>query len=227
MRAKNAVHIPFTVAKSAQTLDGKIAARTGRSKWITSTKARNFARQQRENFDAIMVGVNTVIKDDPRLTSLNKNHKLLKVIVDSSCRISRQAQVFAGIKQGGCLIATTKKASVRKMNLLAREGVEVVQCPQQRDKVNLLWLFQYLYQRGIRKILIEGGAQLIGEALRLNLVEQMHIYIAPKILGDEQALNSVVGLKPLDIQQGILLKKIKVIPIDQDILVIGNVYRDR
>lgn len=219
--------IPFVAAKTAQTLDGKIATRNKFSKWITSSQTREFARGQRAGFDAIVVGINTVIKDDPRLTAVNKKKKLLRVIVDSACRVPCSAKIFSTLKQGECLIATTKNAPLRKMNLLVREGVEVLQCPTKAGKVNLLWLFQYLYQQGVRKILIEGGAELIGEALKQNLVEQMRVYIAPKILGDELALNSVIGRKALDINQCIQLKNVKITKINQDLLVVGDVYRNR
>ena len=215
--------MPFVAAKCAQTLDGKIAMAAGHSKWITSVAARQFARKIRADHDAIMVGVNTVLADDPRLSAGGRSRVLQKIVLDSSLRTPLTAKLFSDGRCSDCTIATTVKASQKRRSVFIKKGVNVLICPQRRGQVDLKWLFKELAKNGIASVLIEGGAHVIGSALREKLVDKMYVYIAPKILGDLQALSSVVGLKPLTIGQAVRLHDIKVKDIGGDILVIGYV----
>lgn len=222
--AKSVLSRPFTVAKSAQTLDGKVATGNGRSQWITSTQTRAFARRRRDQFDAIIVGAQTVIADNPRLTGVRRQN-LTKVIVDTTLRISLRAKVFA-IPQN-CWIATTRRADKKKLERLQGMGVNIFVCPQKRGRVNLSYLFDQLYRQGIKKLLIEGGPTLIGQAFREELVDQIAVYIAPKIMGQESGLDSVVGLNPKSIGDLCHLHNVKMRRINSDILVEADVYRNR
>lgn len=216
---------PYVVAKSAQTLDGKVATRNAVSKWITCTKSRQYARQKRDTFDAILVGVETAIQDDPRLTGV-KNKGLKRVIVDSRLRISPTARVFRGMQAGQCIVATTRQASERKRTVLSDKGVNFLLCPQKNGRVDLSALFDQLKSVGINRLLIEGGPTIIGSALKHNLIDQVHIYIAPTLMGDDQALSSVTGLSPRNMKSASRLKIIKQQKIDKDLLVIADVYRN-
>jgi diaminohydroxyphosphoribosylaminopyrimidine deaminase/5-amino-6-(5-phosphoribosylamino)uracil reductase len=213
--------MPFIVAKSAQSLDGKIALANGESQWITSEAARRFAKNMRDEFDAILVGINTVLKDNPRLNGNRKNKKLKKVILDSTLKIPLRARLFSGVQPADCIIATTAKASDRKKAALCKLGVPVIVCPQRGGWVDLKWLFKELAKREITSILVEGGAHTIGSALRERLVDKMFIYIAPKIFGDQKALSSVVGIKAVHVGKAIQLKKAMYQNIGDDILVQG------
>lgn len=215
---------PFVVAKCAQTLDGKSATRNGRSKWITSQEARDYARRKRDGFDAILVGIETVLKDDPSLAGV-KNKRLTKIVVDSSLRISGRAKLFQ--KTQGVIIATTKNASVKKKKELASLDADVVECPRENNRVRLTYLFDELCRRGVKKLLIEGGPTMVGSALKQGLVDQMHIYIAPKIMGDTCAKDAIVGFTLLDLTKACTLKNVKIKKFKTDILVVGDVHRDR
>ncbi len=212
--------VPFVTVKIAQSLDGKVAASSGQSKWITSAKTRLYARQQRNAFDAILVGINTVLKDDPQLSPALKSKPWTKIVLDSSLKIPLKARL---LDQFSCLIATTPKASARKKFLLEKKGVSVVVCPTRAGQVDLLWLMKYLAGQEISNVLIEGGSTVIGQALAAKIVDRMVIYIAPKIFGDEDALSSVGGLKVARVDQTIGLKDIRLTPIGNDFCLEGNV----
>lgn len=213
----------FVVAKCAQTLDGKIAAKNGQSKWITSKETRVYARKKRDSFDAILVGIETVVKDNPRLTGV-QNKKLVRVVVDSNLRVSVKARLFA--QKGKSLVATTKNASQKKKNVLRSLNVDIIECPAKDKKVNLSFLFKELFKRGINRLLIEGGPTIIGAALKEALVDQLHIYITPKIMCDPRAKSSMVGFSVDNINKIILLKNLKLKRINQDILVVADVHRN-
>jgi diaminohydroxyphosphoribosylaminopyrimidine deaminase/5-amino-6-(5-phosphoribosylamino)uracil reductase len=208
--------MPFVVAKTAQTMDGKIATRTGESQWITSAASRAYAHDLRNEFDAILVGINTVLKDDP---GLNATRKPLKtIVVDSSLRISLSAKLFKKTKAKDCLIATTKKASLKKRSLLEKRGVDIIICPQKNNRVDLKWLMKELARREIAKILIEGGGQVIGSALKERLVDKILVFIAPKIIGDQSAISSIDGLKTVQINRTVNLHKVTYRNIGEDLL---------
>lgn len=136
--------MPFVTAKCAQTLDGKIATVTGDSKWITSKKTREFSRKKRNEFDAIIVGINTVLKDNPSLNPSLKTKRLKKIIIDSSLRIPMNAKLFRNTKPEDCILATTDQASSRKIKMLANRGFRVDVTRKQDHRVNLRSYFHRL-----------------------------------------------------------------------------------
>ncbi len=221
--------LPFVVAKCAQTIDGKIATVTGESKWITSEETRRFAHEKRNEFDAIMVGINTVLKDDPQLNATSKIKHLKKIIVDSTLQISLKAKLFVGAKPSDIFVATTSKASKKKIEILSKGGVQVLISPLKgkNGHVDLKWLMKELAKREISYVLIEGGGRLIGRALKDSLVDRMMIYIAPKIVGDQNAISSVAGLGVKSIDKALELKDLKIKQIGQDFLIEGDVHVHR
>ncbi|MCB9772072.1 MAG: bifunctional diaminohydroxyphosphoribosylaminopyrimidine deaminase/5-amino-6-(5-phosphoribosylamino)uracil reductase RibD [Candidatus Omnitrophica bacterium] len=212
---------PFIVAKTAQTLDGKIATRAGESKWITSPAARTYAHNLRNEFDAILVGINTILKDNPSLNAPLK--PLKKIVLDSSLRIPLNAKIFMNTKAQDCFIATTKKANKKKVSVLEKRGVNVVICPVKKEQVDIKWLLKKLARQEIARILIEGGGQVIGSALKEKLVDKMLIFIAPKILGDQGAHNSIDGLNVLRLVQAVGLRDMHVRQIGEDSLFEGYI----
>lgn len=216
--------MPFVVAKCAQTLDGKTALANGRSKWITGTYTRDYARGRRREFDAIMVGINTVLKDDPRLDAPGRFKPVIKIVVDSALRLPLKSRLLAGSSLRSVIVATTDKASLAKASQLKRRGVEVLVSPKMRGGgVDLKWLMRQLAVRQIAHLLIEGGSTLIGSALKHGLIDRMMIYIAPKIMGDPKALGSVTGSALTSLDQAFRLKRVFIKNIDEDILVEGDV----
>jgi len=219
-------NMPFVTAKSAQTLDGKIAAFNGSSQWITSEAARRYARRVRDEYDAILVGINTVLKDDPLLSGRKKTHRIKKVVLDSALRMPIKARLFSDAQPSDCWIAVTSQAPKTKIKLFTDKGINVVECPQRTGEVDMVWLFKHLAQNGIINILIEGGAHVIGSALKVHLVDKFMIYMAPKIFGDQQALSSVIGAGVKDIDKLIQLDRVSVGLVGKDFLIQGYVnYR--
>ncbi len=217
---------PFVVAKSAQTVDGKIATKGGQSKWITSQAARDFARTQRNDFSAILVGIKTVLHDDPLLNAANSSKRLKKIILDSTLKIPLTANLFKNTTPEQVIIATTSKAPKAKIVALQKKATVIVS-PASGSRVNLKSLFKELARRQISSILIEGGATVIGDALKNGLVDKVNIFIAPKILGDASARCSVAGLKITHVDQSIRLKDWSVKNIGEDLLIEAYVHRNR
>lgn len=220
--------MPFVTAKIAQTLDGKIATAKGHSKWITAETTRTYARGIRGEFDAIMVGANTAVRDNPGLNGNRKDRTPIKIVVDSSLRLSSQAKLFEKTEPARVILATTARASQNKIRMFTKKGVRVLVSPSggRYHQVDLKWLMKQLVKLEISSVLIEGGATLIGQALKYGLVDRMMIYIAPKILGDQGGISSVAGLNITDINKSVGLEKITINHIKQDILVQGYVHRD-
>jgi diaminohydroxyphosphoribosylaminopyrimidine deaminase/5-amino-6-(5-phosphoribosylamino)uracil reductase len=180
---------PFVTLKSAITLDGKIATRTGASRWITSALARQEGHRLRHAADAILVGIGTVLQDDPQLTTRLPDQQgvnPLRVIVDSTLRMPQQAQVTDVASDRRTLIVTTARAPVARSEALRTRGIEVVYLPAYDDgRVDLEALLRYLGERDVASVLVEGGATLSAALLRRRLVDKVLLFVAPKIIGGD------------------------------------------
>jgi diaminohydroxyphosphoribosylaminopyrimidine deaminase / 5-amino-6-(5-phosphoribosylamino)uracil reductase len=218
--------MPFVVAKTAQTVDGKIATARGQSKWITSQASRDHARELRNHFSAILVGINTVLNDDPLLTPANRSKRLTKIILDSDLRIPFNANLFKDTTQDQVIIATTSKAPKSKVAALQKKAT-VIMSSSKGSRVDLKSLFKELAKREISSILIEGGATVVGDALKNGLVDKVLIFIAPKIFGDAAARSSVSGFKVNHVDRAIRLKDWSVKNIADDLLIEAYVHRNR
>lgn len=180
---------PFVTSKSAITLDGKIATRSGASRWITGEAARAAGHQLRHANDAILVGIGTVVQDDPQLTTRlpgQSGANPLRIVVDSTLRLSPGAQVADVAAERRTLIVTTEQAEAAKMKTLEGRGVEVIRLPAcGAGRVNLDALCAILGERGIASVLVEGGAVLTAALLRQRLIDKMVLFVAPKIIGGD------------------------------------------
>ncbi|MEE9911457.1 MAG: bifunctional diaminohydroxyphosphoribosylaminopyrimidine deaminase/5-amino-6-(5-phosphoribosylamino)uracil reductase RibD [Deltaproteobacteria bacterium] len=176
---------PFVTIKYAQTLDGRIATATGQSQWISSPASLKFAHQLRTEHDAILVGIGTVLKDNPTLTVRRvRGRNPLRIVVDSGLAITLKANVLQNLSQTPTMIATVKNAADPHFQELARTGAEMLTIePDEQNRVNLKVLLQRLAAKNISSVLIEGGAQIITSALKDNLVNRLVTIIAPKIIG--------------------------------------------
>lgn len=202
---------PFVTAKIAQTLDGKMACLNGESQWITSSFARDYAHRLRFGFDAILVGINTVLKDDPQLGTLPAK-RIKKIILDTHGKISSRARLLKGTSPEDIFIFTG--SSTRK-KIKAR----MIKAPVHHGKIDLKWVLKYLGQREVASVLIEGGGAVVGNALKRDLVDKMMIYTAPKIMGE--GLQSVRGFKSRSLGEMVYLKDISFDKIGKDILIQG------
>ena len=179
---------PFGVLKLACTLDGKVATAAGESRWITGEGARRHVHRLRNENDAVMVGVGTVLADDPQLTTrLRGGRDALRVIVDSRGRTPPVARAVAQGSRAGCLIATTDAAPPGKLDALRAAGAEVVTLPARDGRVDLAALWDMLGQRGLLSVLVEGGPELAAGAMEAGVVDKLLLFVAPRIIGGNEA----------------------------------------
>lgn len=219
---------PFVVLKAAMTLDGKIATATGQSKWITNETSRAYGYKLRDIYDGIMVGINTVIEDNPILTArVDGGKNPIRIVVDSSLRIDINANVVQD-KSAKTIIATTDKADKDKILKLQAQDVDVIVVDKDKnDKVDIEKLLDILGQQNICSILVEGGATLSGSFVAKKLVDKVYFFIAPKIVGGKEAKTPVAGTGILNLQEALALKDIQIEKLEEDILIIGRVDKDK
>ena len=219
---------PFVVLKAAMTLDGKIATATGQSKWITNETSRAYGYKLRDIYDGIMVGINTVIEDNPMLTArVDGGKNPNRIVVDSSLKIDINANVVQD-KSAKTIIATTDKADKDKILKLQAQDVDVIVVDKdENDKVDIEKLLDILGQQNICSILVEGGATLSGSFVAKKLVDKVYFFIAPKIIGGKEAKTPVAGTGILNLQEALALKDIQIEKLEEDILIIGRVDKDK
>jgi diaminohydroxyphosphoribosylaminopyrimidine deaminase/5-amino-6-(5-phosphoribosylamino)uracil reductase len=192
--------LPFVTVKFAQSLDGRIATASGHSRWISSPPSRRFAHRLRGIHDAIIVGAQTVIQDDPELTCrLVRGKNPLRIVVDSHLRTSPDARIFMKGKGAPTIVATTRQAKDERRRLFEAKGIEPICLGEDRaGRVDLRELLNHLGKREISSLLVEGGADLITSFLKERLADRLIVLLAPKIVGT--GLNSVgdLGLRHMD-----------------------------
>ncbi|MFC1675354.1 bifunctional diaminohydroxyphosphoribosylaminopyrimidine deaminase/5-amino-6-(5-phosphoribosylamino)uracil reductase RibD, partial [Candidatus Omnitrophota bacterium] len=215
--------LPYVTVKVGQSLDGKIATRTGDSKWITSYDSRARAHRLRSDYDAIMVGVNTVLRDNPRLDAWFLRKDLVKVIVDSQLSMPHKANIFS--QKSKVIIVTMpvpagQETENRKM---IEERAQVLEVKQKAGQINLRSMMKKLAQQEITNIIVEGGGTLIGSLFDEGLVDRVLFFISPKIIGGKEAISSVMGQGISRIDKAIKLKDIRLKRVGEDFLVEGYV----
>ncbi len=187
---------PFVTLKCAMTLDGKIATRTGASRWITGGPAREWVHRLRHAADGLLVGSGTALQDDPQLTTRlpeGKGANPLRIVVDSALRLPVSSQLASVTPDCLTLVATSDRASVEKQRQLEGQGVEILRLPSYADgRVDIKALLAELGTRGIASLLVEGGAILSASLLHHHLVDKMVVFVAPKIIGGD-GLNVVAA----------------------------------
>ncbi len=174
--------IPLVTLKVGLTLDGRIATCDGESKWITSAQSREFGQHLRKEHDAILVGINSVLRDDPRLTCrIDKKKKLCRVILDPQLKISSRAKVLEG--NGRKIVFVNHKAKIKSRKLADIRNLEIVPVPGIDRLLSWYEVLEELGKRSITSVLIEGGARVASSALQTNVVDQIYLIYAAKILG--------------------------------------------
>lgn len=185
---------PYCILKTAMTADGKTATRTGLSKWITGEKSRQHVHETRKQVAAIMVGIGTVLADDPMLNCRldNPSHPI-RIVCDTDLRIPMDCQLVRTAGEIPTYVAACS-ADEQKIQLLESMGVHVLLIPEKDSHVDLRLLMQKLGEMGIDSVLLEGGATLHEAALKSGIVQHVQIYIAPKIFGGDAARSAVGGM---------------------------------
>jgi diaminohydroxyphosphoribosylaminopyrimidine deaminase / 5-amino-6-(5-phosphoribosylamino)uracil reductase len=191
--------LPFVTVKYAQTLDGRIATATGNSQWISSPSSLKFSHRLRAEHDAILVGIGTVLRDNPTLTvRLVRGRNPLRVVADSGLATPADANVMRNLSETPTLIATTRNPSDPRYQRLSKAGAHLITvAPDRNQQVDLKKLFQKLAAENISSVLIEGGAGIITSALGQGLVHRLVVVTAPKILGKGIEAIGDLGIRDL------------------------------
>lgn len=215
---------PYVTVKIAESIDGKIATRTGESRWITSERSRKLAHRLRRKVDAVMVGVNTLIKDDPVLLSKFPGRKQpVRIIVDSRLRSSLKAKMFDIAFLHPVVIATTKSADCKAAGPYRAKGVNILTVKSKSGKVDLKSLLKLLGKMEMAHVMVEGGGELVWAMVDEGLVDRFIFFIAPRIIGGRDAVTAVEGDGIKKIQEAVGLKVLKIKKIAEDILVEAEV----
>jgi len=221
--------LPFVILKIAMSLDGKIATVTGESRWITSPQSRRMVHELRDQVDAVMVGIGTVLKDDPRLTTRlpeGEGKDPIRVILDSYARTPPTARVINPRSSASTIIATTTKADAGRVKALREAGAEVAVLDEDEEgRVDLKSLMEYLGGRSIQSLLVEGGSEVASSMLMRGFVDKVMFFIAPKIIGGADAPTPIGGIGVRRLSEAITLKEVEVKRIGPDILIQGYVER--
>jgi len=220
--------LPFVIAKFAMSLDGKIATKTGDSKWITNNEARKYVHNLRHTMDAIMVGANTVVIDNPHLTARGcggkggvKKAQPLRLIVDSKGKVPLNAHIFD--PPGGLLIAVVKPLDPVRKKVFTQAGAEVMELPSRDGLVDIEVLLKFLGKRGIVNIMVEGGSKLFGSLFDRGLVDKVIAFISPVIIGGSTATSAVGGNGVSKITEALHLSQVNIKNFGDNILVNGYV----
>ena len=217
---------PFTILKTAMTLDGKTATASGDSRWISGEKSRQRVHQLRDRVEAIMVGIGTVLRDDPLLNTRlpeGGGRDALRVVIDSRLRIEPECRLLKQESAAGTLIATTQLADPDKIKLLHQVGAEVLIFADQGGQVSLPEVWQELGRRDVQRLLLEGGATLAEAALKAHLIDQLMVFLAPKLIGGSGGYGIFSGPGCDKLAEAIRLKDLRYEQSGEDVLITGDV----
>ncbi len=216
---------PLVTLKLAMSLDGCIATRTGDSRWITGPRARALVHRMRDRADAVMIGVRTVLADDPSLTTrgVPGGRDALRIICDSRARTPPGARAIVQESEANCLIAVTEAANPARIDDLRRAGAEVLELPAADGRVDLQALMHALGERGLLSVLLEGGAGLAWGALQAGVVDKVALFYAPIIIGGAGAVRGVAGVGVERVTEALALRDVSVAQVGRDLLVEGYV----
>ena len=185
---------PYVVMKTAMTLDGKIATATGESQWISGEASRKDVHRLRHKYTGIMVGINTIIHDNARLTCrMEQGKNPVRIVVDSCLRIALTSNVLKDQENNQTILATTNQASPLAARKLETFGSKVLYCSSKDNRVDLNDLMNQLGAMGVDSILLEGGGRLAEGALKAGIVDKVRFYIAPMLIGGSDAKTPVEG----------------------------------
>ncbi len=218
---------PYIILKTAMSLDGKIATRTGDSKWISGSESRSIVHQLRHEMKAIMVGVNTVISDDPLLNcraAISNPNQPIRIILDSKLRIPEKAKVLDTTSQA-TIVLCTSAVSKTKVGRLRKKGVEILFVEAKDQRIDLQKSLEMLSNRGIDSILLEGGGTVNYSALEAGIVDEVVSFVAPKIIGGKDAKSPVEGVGFENIASSVELDSLRYKQIGNDIMILGKIKK--
>jgi diaminohydroxyphosphoribosylaminopyrimidine deaminase / 5-amino-6-(5-phosphoribosylamino)uracil reductase len=238
-------HVPFVTVKAAMTLDGKIATASGESKWVTGEKARAYGMKLREGADAILVGINTILADDPSLTlrclksniqppsskalrrsgsvKSGEGHKLRRIILDSQARTPLKAEVVSDEYTRLTTIVVSRSAPAKRVSELSKRANVVVAPSNSRSGIDLRWLLRRLGSENVTSLLVEGGGEVNASFLLQGLAHRVAFFYAPKILGGRDSIRAVAGEGVMRLDQAVRLTSVEYRMLGPDLLLTARV----
>ncbi len=222
-----ATGLPFVIAKAACSLDGKIATATGESQWLTGEAARTYGHRLRHQVDAILVGVGTVVADDPQLTARlprGRGKDPIRILLDSRLRLSLTAKLLHLDSPAPTWVACTDKAPKEKIKALKKKGAEVLVLPRESadsSRVALKPLLELLGKRQVQSLLVEGGAETLGAFFDQRLVDKFYFFYAPKFLGGQNAPGVLSGQGVTHLKDAHQPGDLAIRRLGQDLLISG------
>lgn len=216
--------LPFVALKTAMTLDGKIASRSGDSKWITGEDARHYVHQLRNVYDAIMVGIGTVLKDDPFLNTrleLADTRNPVRVIIDSNMDLPFSSNIAKSSHVQRTLLFCSSRADNSKRKQLEDLGVELISLDIDSDLIPLKKVLEIMGTMGLCSLLVEGGGEINAYLLQHQLADKAYWFIAPKIIGGRQAPSPIGGQGIEFMQDALELKSMEIQKFSKDFLLTG------
>ncbi len=215
---------PFVILKLAMSLDGKIATTTGESQWITAPMSRQRGHEIRDEVDAILVGIGTVISDNPSLTTRlphRQGKDATRIVLDSRARTPTSAKIFNPESAATVIIAVTPQAPIEKVRQLENVGAEVLVIPEKDGRVCFKTLMRVLGERGVTSVLVEGGSEVNASAHASGIVDKVMCFIAPKFIGGKNAPGPLAGEGIARLAEASELQRLTVTQLDRDLLVEG------
>jgi len=217
-------HRPFVILKSALTLDGWTATRTNHSAWITNEKSRDFVHRMRDRADAILVGVGTVLSDDPSLTTRlrgRRGRNPVRIVVDTHLRTPSHAKVIAPDPSAPTVLVAGEHVKPQRVEFFEKQGVSVIRCREVSGRIDLVALMGILGKMSVMSVLVEGGASLVGSLIREQLIDKFYLFAAPKILGGDDGIPLARGPGPERMDECLHLTEIERRRFGDDTLIIG------
>ena len=212
---------PFVILKVAASLDGKLATRDGNSKWISGEASRRYVHMLRDQVDGVMVGVGTILRDDPLLTArIRKGRDPYLIILDSRLSIPEQSKVIE-VSPLKTILITTERATKERVKKLEEKGVKIFVVDSKAERVNLKSSLSVLGEMGMMSLMVEGGSQVNGSFLDERLFDKLMLFLSPRLIGDNQAPGVFGGKGATDLKEAFSLSQIHVKRMRGDILIIG------
>ena len=220
---------PFVILKSGMSMDGKVATKTGESRWITSEVSREYVHQLRNQIDATLVGIETILRDNPRLTTRLKNGQgrdPIRVVIDSLLRIPIRMRVFTQESDAGNIIITTFNAPIDRTKKIESAGAKVLFVkPKGRNRVDMEAMVKELGKLQISSLLIEGGPGINASAIQEGIVDKVIMFIAPMIIGGKIAPSAIQGEGIAILEEAVRIDDIKIKKLAEDLMVEGYVKK--